>query len=421
MANPASLVIPHIIEQHVEEAGFLWRQRSNAVNEPHYDLNDLVKLDDRVAAHLDGIVVAGEYAVGVCDATLENAGLGEIFTATVRAIVDKDQNRLDNLIALVEAAPEFLPGLYSAFGWVSAPYLQGIVAALLSSKQPLKQQVGIVACVMHRVDPGIALTETIASEEPMLRARAFRAAGELGRRDLLEMCINGLQDTNVVCRFWAGWSAILLGERDKALSVLNDIVLSFNAFRQHAMHLVLKVLSLPNAQQLLKTIAQEPSNKRLLIQGAGISGDVQYLPWLINQMDDEQSSRLAGESFSLITGLDLAYLDLERDSPSDKNIDSNEDPEDEKIVVDSDDNLPWPDPVKLQAWWDINKSGFTQGTRYFMGAAVTREHCIQVLKIGYQRQRFAAAQYLCALKPGTSLFPVSAPGWRQKRWLAKLF
>ncbi len=359
MANPASLVIPHIIEQHVEEAGFLWGQRSNAVNEPHYDLNDLIKLDDRVAAHLDGIVVAGEYAVGVCDAILENAGLGEIFTTTVRAIVDKDQNRLDNQFALVEAAPEFLPGLYSAFGWVSAPYLQGIVAALLSSKQPLRQQVGIVACVMHQVDPGTALTETMASEEPMLRARAFRAAGELGRRDLLEMCINGLQDTNVVCRFWAGWSAILLGERDKALSVLNDIVLSFNAFRQHAMHLVLKILSLPNAQQLLKKIAQEPSNKRLLIQGAGISGDVQYLPWLINQMDDEQSSRLAGESFSLITGLDLAYLDLERDSSSDKNIDSNEDPEDEKIVVDSDDNLPWPDPEKLQAWWDINKSRFT--------------------------------------------------------------
>jgi len=420
MANPASLVIPHIIEQHVEEAGFLWGHRRNAVDEPHYDLNDLIKLDDRVAAHLDGIFVAGEYAVGVCDSTLENAGLGEIFTVAVRTIVDKDQHRLENLFALVEAEPELLPGLYSAFGWVSASSLQGTVASLLSSKQPLRQLVGLVACVMHRVDPGTALTESIASVEPVLRARAFRAAGELGRRDLLGMCIHGLQDANVVCRFWAGWSAILLGERDKALRVLNDIVLSFNEFRQHAMQLVLKVLSLPNAQQLLKTIAQEPSNKRLLIQGAGTSGDAQYLPWLINQMDDGQFSRIAGESFSLITGLDLSYLDMERDSQLDESIDQNESPEDEKIVVDSDDNLSWPDPVKLQDWWNINKSEFTNGTRYFMGAVVTREHCIQVLKKGYQRQRFAAAQHLCVLEPGTSLFPVNAPGWRQKRWLAKL-
>jgi hypothetical protein len=50
----------------------------------------------------------------------------------------------------------------------------------------------------------------------------------------------------------------------------------------------------------------------------------------------------------------------------------------------------------------------------------TREHCIDVLKSGYQRQRILAAHYLCRLNPGTPLFNTSAPAWRQQRLLAKM-
>jgi hypothetical protein len=57
------------------------------------------------------------------------------------------------------------------------------------------------------------------------------------------------------------------------------------------------------------------------------------------------------------------------------------------------------------------------GRRYFMGALVTREHCIDVLKHGRQRQRSLAAHYLCLLEAGTPLFNTAAPAWRQERWL----
>lgn len=44
----------------------------------------------------------------------------------------------------------------------------------------------------------------------------------------------------------------------------------------------------------------------------------------------------------------------------------------------------------------------------------------RLLREGFQRQRIAAAEYLCLLQPGTPLFYTSAPAWRQKRWLAKM-
>ena len=179
-------------------------------------------------------------------------------------------------------------------------------------------------------------------------------------------------------------------------------------------------IAVPHANELLKGVARDPANIRLLIQGAGIVGDPYYVPWLIKQMADLKLTRLAGESFTYITGLDLSYLDLDRKPPENVEAEPNDNPDDDNVAMDEDDSLPWPDPVKIQSWWDVNKSRFTDGTRYFMGEPVTRAHCIQVLKDGYQRQRIAAALYLCLLHPGTKLFPTKAPAWRQQRWLADL-
>lgn len=414
---PAAQPIPVIVQQHAEEAAHLRHVRSVLIAAPHVKLHHLRRLDDRIAAHLDGLAIAGEYGVNVCHAVLETPGSGQVFTATVRALEEKDDCRLDKLFSLVAAVPQAWPGLISAYGWVSAHYLQGTGAALLASRDSLRRQAGIAACVMHGVNPGAALTRALTDPEPRLRARALRAAGELGQRELLTECLAALPDADTACRFWAAWSAVLLGERGKAIGALEGFALTPNPFRSRALRLLLQVLDLPRVQQLLKTIAQDPANKRLLIHGAGIAGAGQYLPWLIGHMGDDQHARLAGASFSMITGLDLAYLDLERKPPEGFEVGPTESPDDEKVDMDPDDSLPWPDAIKMQAWWHANEARFQPGTRYFMGAPLSVAHCNQVLRDGYQCQRSAAALHLSLLRPGTPLFAWRAPAWRQQRWL----
>ena len=409
-----------VVQQHAEEAAHLRHMRSVLIAAPHVKLHHLRRLDDRLEAHLDGLAVAGAFGSGLCEAALENPGVGEVFAAAVRAIEEKDERRLDKLFALVGAVPEAQPGLISAFGWVLANYLQGTGAKLLASKETLRRLAGIAACATHRVDPGTALTQSVTDPEPQLRARALRAAGELGRRDLLAVCVNALQDEDPACHFWAAWSAVLLGDRAHVVRALESFVLLPNAFRSRALRVLLKVLDLPGAQQLLKAVAHDPANKRLLIQGSGITGDAQYLPWLIGQMADDKFTRLAGESFSMITGLDLAYLDLERKPLENVEAGPTENPEDENVEMDPDDSLPWPDAAKIQAWWHANQTHYQQGVRYFMGEPVGASHCQKVLREGYQRQRIAAAEYLCLLNPGTILFNTSAPAWRHQRLLGKI-
>jgi hypothetical protein len=57
-------------------------------------------------------------------------------------------------------------------------------------------------------------------------------------------------------------------------------------------------------------------------------------------------------------------------------------------------------------------------SRYLLGRPITIESLRQALKIGYQRQRAAAAIELALLNPGKPLFEVRAPAHRQQRLLA---
>jgi uncharacterized protein (TIGR02270 family) len=179
-------------------------------------------------------------------------------------------------------------------------------------------------------------------------------------------------------------------------------------------------MPLSQAHELLRTLAQEPAQIRWLIKGAGIAGDPIYVSWLIKHMSNDTLARLAGESFTLITGADLAALDLERKPPEHFESGPNDNPNDSNVEMDEDDGLPWPDIERIERWWAQNSSRFAPGQRFFVGAPVTREHCIEVLKTGYQRQRILAAHHLCLLEPGSVLFEWRAPAWRQSHALAAL-
>jgi uncharacterized protein (TIGR02270 family) len=174
------------------------------------------------------------------------------------------------------------------------------------------------------------------------------------------------------------------------------------------------------SHDFLRELAEDPRQRRWLFQGSGIAGDPTYVPWLVKHMRDNHTARLAGEAFSLITGADVWALHLDGPRPKEFESGPNDDPDDPDVAADADDDLPWPDADLVEKWWAANAGRFKNGTRYFMGAPVTREHAIKVLENGYQRQRILAAHYLCLLEPGTPLFNTSAPAWRQQRLLAKM-
>lgn len=425
MEASATAVIPTVIARHAEEAAMLRDLRSQQVDAADVRLFELARLDERLAAHLDGISVAGEAGLRCCAAALEDPGVGEVFVATVRALETHKRSAQARLIEFVMAKPECRGGLISAFGWVSAEHLQGTVADYLGSADPIHRWLGIAACAMHRVDPGEALATALADPHPALRARSLRAAGECGRRDLRPACLASITDEDPHCRLRAATSAVLLGERGAGLDALRELAAATGAGRQDSLDLYLIAADVVAAHELLQHIAAGEHDPRLLIRGAGHVGDPSYVTWLIGQMDDPARAPLAGESFSLITGADLAAQGLERLPDAEPVDDAGEEEEEEKQAgapapIDADQALPRPEPTLVAAWWQRHGAGFAEGKRYFMGRPVSAEHCAEVLREGSQRQRALAARHRCLLMPGESLFNTAAPAWRQRRALAGL-
>lgn len=409
-------VIPEIINQHAEEAAFNWLMRNDAVSAPHYDLLDLAHLDDRVEAHIDGLRIAADSGWEICHEAMAMEEPGEIFTAGVLAFESLIPERMDTMLGAVESDDELKRALVSAFGWIEFNHISGPMQRLLSADLAFLRYLGLGAHAIHRRDPGVVLVQLMESPDPLVRGRALKAAGELGRVDLVPAVRAHLQDQEEKCRFYAAWSAMLLGD-SAGMTHLEKLAVEPGTCSQRACDLVMRKTQPFNAMPWLTQLAQQPELLRSAMQGYGALGDPAALPMLLEMMEAPETARPAGEAFSMITGVDIAYEDLEGEAPEGFEAGPTENPEDEDVALDPDEDLPWPDLELIERWWGDHRKQFQAGKRYLCGKLVSPEQCGYVLKHSYQRQRAAAALELVLMKTGQPLFELRAPGFLQQRVL----
>jgi uncharacterized protein (TIGR02270 family) len=413
----ASPVILDVLSQHVDELAGLWNTRQTFIAAGHIGLAELARMDERIAAHEDGAVVGGEAAIEILRNRMMVPDAGCAFALTAVALNLRHGAAFDDVVSMVPPDTSCARHVALALGWVPHLCLVDVVRDLLASSLASRRRWGLAACRLHRIDGRQALANGLCDPDAGVRGEALRTAGEIGQLELASSTAAETDD-DPHCRFWAARSAVLLGNRNTALAAVTTAALAPGEHRTTAFPLAMQAMTSRAAHAVLQRLARMTGALRWLIQGSGIAGDPSYVPWLIGHMADERTARLAAEAFALITGADLVRLDLERPRPESFEGGPNDDPTDPNVDLDADEGLPWPNPGRVQSWWDTNSARFQPGQRYFMGAPVTRAHCIDVLTNGYQRQRILAAQYLCLLEPGTPLFNTSAPAWRQQRLLA---
>lgn len=411
-----SLILDDVIEEHAEEAAFLWQQREAAVRAPDYDIDDIAEADDRVEAHLDGLRIGGEKSWETSmDLGWELAG--EYFTAMSIAIRLSRADYADEILTAAEGNLEAARGIVSALGWVEPRLLNGLVKNLLLSDAPYRRMIGIGACAVHRVHPRTHLFNALQSDDTALLARALKAAGELGDIESLHQVKSHLEHPDNGCRFQAARTAVLLGDKS-ALRILSLFARSDNAYRRAAMNVVFRAMEPAAAQQFIKQLASDRSEVRYALIASGIQGDPVYLPALMRQFENEELARVAGEAFEMITGLNIFRESLEiiPEIPDQAAAEEVGDDDDEDLGEDL--GLVVPDPAKMTPWYEKNKDRFLAGQRYLCGQPVSIESCRAILATGQQRQRQAAAIELVLAEPGRKLFETRAIGERQHRLLA---
>jgi len=404
-----------IIAEFAEEAAFLWVLRTRAVDEPHFSLDDLARLDERLEAHLDGLRVAGEAGWERCKESLGSSNPAECFAPGVLAFESGETERIQAVLDAVDNNYAKTRVLISALGWLSNERACPQFKKLLVSESPLHRYIGIAASAIHRHDPGHHLDKAVNDPDILLMARGLRAHGELAREIKITSfrLRENLTDDDERIRFSSAWSAVLAGNKE-AVAVLKDVVCTNSPYKEKALNTALRRMEPGAALSWQKQLAESPQTIRFAVIGAGIIGDPALIPWLIGQMKTPALSRVAGEAFTMITGADIDREELRGKRPEGFAAGPNDDPNDENVAMDADDSLPWPNSESIRQWWNEHKGTFQNGARYLLGKPISAEHLRHVLQKGLQRQRAAAALELAIIEPGRPLFEVRAPGFRQR-------
>lgn len=141
-----------VIDQHAEEASFLALLRDYAVRAPHYDLDDLSKLGNRLEAHLDGLRVAGTSGLETLLAQLGPHAIGELFSSVVLAFEAGNTDVLSRLSEHLRSAVETERGYLMALGWLDWERVSPWIERMLASPSP---------CSAASAWPPVACTVTI--------------------------------------------------------------------------------------------------------------------------------------------------------------------------------------------------------------------------------------------------------------------
>lgn len=395
-------MIPEILERHAEEVAFLWRLRDAAAVAPHHDRASLAALDERIDAHLDGLRIAGDQGFETAAGPLDPDEPGSVFAVATIAAERADEEGMGAALALAEASVSAARAITSALAWAPFDAARPVIERLLSASAPAAQRrIGIAASAAHRKDPGEPLAWAVHDDDPRLRARALRAAGELARRDLLGVARDAMRSDHEETRFWAAWSWALLGD-GAAVPALWSIARAGGPFAERAVAVAARKGDPLDARARIEDLGMAPATARAAIVGAEALGDPVMVPWLFERMSAPALARAAAEAFATITAA-VVERELRGEKPEGFEPGPNDDPRDANVAMDRDRNLPWPAPDALRAWWSARERGFRRGVRYLLGAPISPEVAENALYTASQKRRASAAIEVALLRPGQPL------------------
>lgn len=424
-------------QRHRDEAELLWTLRLCAVDAHGQHLWSLLRLDDRLDAHLDGVRIAIESGIPLGPSRIEERHPGRAFVAASLGTALGDRTLLAALFEAADTMPSVRRAVAAALGWSPQRAAQPVIDVLVAScATDARCHLALAACAAHRVDAGALLARALASDDAPLRARALRAAGELGRTDLcgtLEMHAEAEADPE--SRLWATWSLALF-RSEPAARRLFTIAGEGEPSAEHAAALAARCLPVDEARSHVRRLGTAERTARAAMVGAAALGDPAMLDDLIQRMGQPRWARLAGWAFGEITGADLHAEGIAGERPPGFTSGPNDDPKDPNVRLDPEAALPFPIAARAAAYHLAHRGELPEGQRFLGGRPASAAAALTRLVHGTQPSRRGAALELAlqapaALlsligpgaprKPGlrAPLFPLHAPARRQRRLLER--
>jgi uncharacterized protein (TIGR02270 family) len=355
--------IRRIHEQHLEELAFLWGQRRLALRSVDYSLRQFLDLEERVAAHLDGLVVAGESAGGMLEAALEGGDGPTAFAAALALLHVRGAAAAGAVFdSFVAAEGERLAGLCGAMCHAPAAVgFQSVERLMAEAPGPLAAAAAEVLAFRapNALRRGRQLDRLVRHEAPEVRTGAWRVAGLAGLVLQPAAYESAAGDDDRGVRRAAALAAALArapGLMDRALRAAAKPV----ARDAELLEIAAMVAPAGTEHHLLAAArAVVPGLAGFRILAA--LGHPQGVAVLLAGMDgaDSAATSAAGVAFAAITGKSVASGVRAPVVPPDAPPDAFE-----KEFLDE---VMLPDAVVARKWWARNEARFLGGSRWCRG------------------------------------------------------
>ncbi len=357
--------IPDILEEHLEELAFLWGQRRNALRSPRYTLRAFAHLEERIAAHLQGVLAVGDGALPLLEDTLREGDSLAAFAAGYALLHRRDSAATARVLdAFAQAEDARLGGLRDALCQGPAgPVLPGIQALAHSPRAPL----ALAAAEVLAFHSEVGLTERLVrqflnDEDPGVRASAWRLVGYLRMRLDPKTYAAALRDDSVVklaalhAGAWCGEAGVLAVGRKLAETAAPD-----HAYALELLAILGGPEDLPRFAAIGRQAKLGPARFRLL----GCFGHPAVMEQVMAGIRDPDPATAvaAGAAFTKLTGAEIessttATLPSDSSSPPDE------------FEMEFLDEVKLPNPALAQRHWDKVKERLAQASRICRGVDV---------------------------------------------------
>ncbi len=400
-SGEGDMALVDVLEEHLDEAAFRWLQWERALVAPDFNLVETEELEERLLAHLDGLVIGASTAAdAVLRPAFETEDATRVSSAahTLLALGEVDEV----LVRLRGAEPEARAAIRRALELSVAPGLGARLLDLLKLEDSSLQADVLETLVFRQEAPTEVLVHFFTHDEPRARVAALRAALPLPADAMRRLLPRLLDSAHPGIRAAAIGAGLASGERG-AWEACRTAVRARNAHSPEAMVLLALGGGDSDVALLLELLDAEELRPHAL-WALGFGGRVAAMETCLEYLEVPEVAQLAGEAFSAMTGLRLdapyALPPGERPEGAPPPLELQEDL-DADLVPKPEDDLPWPNATAVRGWWNEARRRFVKGTRYLHGQPFSGGVLVEALETSPMRRRHVLARELVLRSQGT--------------------
>lgn len=354
--------IAELLPRHAEDLAFLGAQRREALHSRHHTLRELAEINERMEAHVQGLLVPPTQAVAALLAPqLASQDRDEAFAAAYALLRRDDLGTTREVVAaFAQAEGDSLAGLRDALSLAPPTRFAVEMKTALERARPVTAAAAAVVLANQRMLPAQAqrLGQLLEHDDPEVCGWAWRAASladALGESPAHTRPYQHALSHPVAGVRHAAWLAAAWSGQAQALPLLRHVAGQGDAVALRWLAVLGGPEDVPALQRAALAIADADSRCRLLARFGHPSALNALVRWMAEP--DVALAAASGEAFHRITGIDL------KDRRTPRPVPEGADDFDREMAP-----LVWlPDAARARTLMEEHGAEWTQGSRWCRG------------------------------------------------------